>query len=194
MSYRQKTLQYYLWNRNKITFFLILFSTKNKHLFCSKAVNIYFPRKTSKAVHALLMLLSLGAGVPGIWAVWESHSLAEPPIPHMFSIHSWLGLATLGLVASQLLLGLGIFLLPCAPSRLRGQYHHLHVFFGLAFLVLATAASVVGLTEEALFSLASSYPLLPGKGVLLNLIGIFLTVFTVTVTFIATKSSFKPID
>ena len=61
-------------------------------------------------------------------------------------------------------------------------------------LVLATAASVVGLTEEALFSLASSYPLLPGKGVLLNLIGIFLTVFTATVTFIATKSSFKPLD
>ena len=49
-------------------------------------------------------------------------------------------------------------------------------------------------TEEALFSLASSYPLLPGKGVLLNLIGIFLTVFTATVTFIATKSSFKPLD
>ena len=140
------------------------------------------------------MLLSLGAGVPGIWAVWESHSLAKPPIPHMFSLHSWLGLATLGLLASQFLLGLGIFLFPCAPSRLRGQYHHLHVFFGVTFLVLATAASVVGLTEEALFSLDSSYTLLPGKGVLLNLIGLFLTIFTVTVTFIATKSSFKPLN
>ena len=154
----------------------------------------FFFRKTSKAVHALLMLLSLGAGVPGIWAVWESHSLAKPPIPHMFSLHSWLGLATLGLLASQFLLGLGIFLFPCAPSRLRGQYHHLHVFFGVTFLVLATAASVVGLTEEALFSLDSSYTLLPGKGVLLNLIGLFLTIFTVTVTFIATKSSFKPLN
>ena len=154
----------------------------------------YIFRKTSKAIHALLMLLSLGAGVPGIWAVWESHSLAEPPIPHMFSLHSWLGLTLLGLVALQLLLGVSIFLFPCASSRLRGQYHQLHVFFGLAFLVLATATSVVGLTEEALFSLASSYPLLPGKGVLLNLIGIFLTVFTITVTFIATKSSFKPLN
>ena len=96
------------------------------------------------------MVLAAGAGLPGVWAVWESHSLAQPPIPHMFSLHSWLGLATLVLVASQLLLGLFVFLLPCAPSRLRGQYHGLHVFFGLGFLILATAASVVGLTEEGL--------------------------------------------
>ena len=113
-------------------------------------INIYYLRRSRKAVHAVLMVLAAGAGLPGVWAVWESHSLAQPPIPHMFSLHSWLGLATLVLVASQLLLGLFVFLLPCAPSRLRGQYHGLHVFFGLGFLILATAASVVGLTEEGL--------------------------------------------
>ena len=107
-------------------------------------------RKVSKALHSVVMLLSLGVSIVGVMAVWQSHALAQPPIPHMFSLHSWLGLATLVLVASQLLLGLFVFLLPCAPSRLRGQYHGLHVFFGLGFLILATAASVVGLTEEGL--------------------------------------------
>ena len=138
--------------------------------------------------------MSVSVSVPGIWSVWESHSLAQPPIPHLFSLHSWLGLTTMVMMASQLILGLCIFLFPCAPSRLRAQYRHLHVFFGLGFLLLATAASLVGLTEEALFSLADQYPQLPGKGILLNLIGLFLTIFTSTVVFIATKQSFKPLD
>ena len=95
------------------------------------------------------MVVAAGAAVAGVWAAWESHALAQPePIPHLFSLHSWLGLAALALAAAQLLLGLAIFLFPCAASRLRAQYHHTHVFCGLAVLVLATAASVVGLTEE----------------------------------------------
>ena len=161
----------------------------------SAVVNIFsISRRTSKCLHSLTMFLSVAVAVPGIWSVWESHSLAQPPIPHLFSLHSWLGLSTMSLMAVQLLFGLVIFLLPCAPSRIRGQYHHVHVFFGLAFIILATAASLIGLTEEALFSLSSNYPKLPGKGILLNLIGLFLTIFTATVTFIATKPSFKPLD
>ena len=156
--------------------------------------NINVGRKVSKGLHSLLMLFSVSLALVGVMAVWQSHSLASPPLPHLFSLHSWLGLAALALAAAQLLLGLAIFLFPCAASRLRAQYHHTHVFCGLAVLVLATAASVVGLTEEAVFSLASTYPQLPGKGILLNLTGIFLTLFTATVTFIATKSSFKPLD
>ena len=161
----------------------------------SAVVNIFsISRRTSKCLHGLTMFLSVAVAVPGIWSVWESHSLAQPPIPHLFSLHSWLGLSTMSLMAVQLLFGLVIFLLPCAPSRIRGQYHHVHVFFGLAFIILATAASLIGLTEEALFSLSSNYPKLPGKGILLNLIGLFLTIFTATVTFITTKPSFKPLD
>jgi hypothetical protein len=58
----------------------------------------------------------------------------------------------------------------------------------------ATAAALIGITEEALFSLSSSYPSLPGKGVLLNCLGMFLSVFTITVMFIATKAGFKQLD
>ena len=151
-------------------------------------------RKVTKAIHSLVMLLGLGVAVPGVWAVWESHSLAQPPIPHMFSLHSWLGLTTLVMMASQLILGLSIFLFPCASSRIRGQYRHTHVYFGLAFIIMATAASLIGLTEEAIFSLSSEYPHLPGKGILLNLIGIFLSIFTATVLYISTKQSFKPLE
>jgi len=151
-------------------------------------------RKKSKALHALVMLLALAAAIVGLWAVFDSHNLADPPIPNMFSLHSWVGISTMGFFAIQLLLGLLIFLFPCAPSRIRGYYHPLHVFFGLAMLASATAAALIGITEEALFSLPSSYPSLPGKGVLLNCLGMFLSSFTITVLFIATKSSFKQLD
>jgi len=151
-------------------------------------------RKVSKALHSVVMLCSVGVGVVGVMAVWQSHALAQPPIPHMFSLHSWLGLTTLIFMALQLLLGMSVFLLPCAPSRIRAAYHHLHVFCGLAFVMSATAASLMGLTEEAIFSLATSYTKLVGKGILLNCIGLFLTVFSTCVIYIAAKPSFKPLD
>ena len=157
-------------------------------------VTLIPPRRSSKALHSVLMVVAVGLSIPGVWAVWQSHDLAQPPIPHMFSLHSWLGLLTLGLMGLQLLLGLSVFLLPCAPSRVRAGYHHLHVFCGLAVIVSATAAALMGLTEEAIFSLAASYTKLVGKGILLNCIGLFLTIFSVTVIFITTKPSFKPLD
>ena len=137
------------------------------------------------------MFLSVTVAVPGIWSVWESNNLAQPPIPHMISFHSWLGLMTISLMAIQQMFGFFIFLLPYAPGRIRGQYHPVHIFFGLTFFILATIVSLIGLTEEALFSLSSNYSKIPGKGLLLNLIGLFLTIFTFTVTFITTKLSFK---
>jgi len=151
-------------------------------------------RRTSKALHAMVMLLSLATAIIGLWAVFESHDLASPPIPNMFSLHSWVGISTLGFFAVQLAFGLLIFLFPCAPSRVRGYYHPLHIFFGLCMLASATAAALIGITEEALFSLSSSYTTLPGKGVLLNCLGMFLSVFTITIMFIATKAGFKQLD
>ena len=151
-------------------------------------------RKVSKAVHSVVMLTSVAVAVVGVMAVWQSHALAQPPIPHMFSLHSWLGLTTLLFMALQLILGISVFLLPCAPSRIRAAYHHLHVFCGLAFIMSATATSLLGLTEEAIFSLAAAYTKLVGKGILLNCIGLFLTVFSSCVIYIAAKPSFKPLD
>jgi hypothetical protein len=41
----------------------------------------------------------------GLKAVFDSHSYAEPPIPHLYSLHSWMGLSAVALAVAQWILG-----------------------------------------------------------------------------------------
>ena len=37
----------------------------------------------------------------GVKAAWDSHSLATPPVPHTYSLHSWCGILTLAAALLQ---------------------------------------------------------------------------------------------
>ena len=52
----------------------------------------------------------------------------------------------------QLVLGLGIFLLPFASSQLRASYLSSHVFFGIAILSMAAGTCLLGILEKIFFS------------------------------------------
>jgi hypothetical protein len=41
----------------------------------------------------------------GLKAVFDSHSYAEPAIPHLYSLHSWMGLSAVALAVAQWILG-----------------------------------------------------------------------------------------
>merc|ERR1711997_1438766 len=54
----------------------------------------------AKLVHSLLHLLAVPCIVIAFLAVWDYHALAPKPIgpiPHFYSVHSWLGLAAMAL-------------------------------------------------------------------------------------------------
>lgn len=54
-----------------------------------------------KLFHTIFNILAVPAIVMGFLTVLDSHNLAIPPIPNFYSLHSWMGLTTMGLFALQ---------------------------------------------------------------------------------------------
>jgi len=102
----------------------------------------------------------------GFLAAWDYHHYRKDqegnpdPIPHFYSIHSWLGLATMGVYTLQFVVGIFSFLLllccESATAGFRAALVPLHSTFGTSTFLLAIATAVAGLTEKAFFELSSN--------------------------------------
>jgi len=122
----------------------------------------------TKLLHTMFHLLAVPCIAIGFLSVWYYKSLRKDdngearPVPHFYSIHSWLGLGTMGLFALQFIVGLFSFLalLACesGTARFRAKLVPLHAIIGTATFILAIATAVCGLTEKAFFDLSIRYP------------------------------------
>ncbi|XP_019872568.1 lysosomal membrane ascorbate-dependent ferrireductase CYB561A3 isoform X5 [Aethina tumida] len=115
-----------------------------------------------KLLHTVFHSLAIPCVAVGFLAVLDSHNLAQPtPIPNFYSLHSWIGLVTMGLFAIQYIVGFFSFLilLCCegATAGFRASLVPIHASFGLTTFMLAIAACVTGITEKVIFSLGSDY-------------------------------------
>lgn len=117
----------------------------------------------NKLLHTMFHILAIPCIAIGFIAVLDSHNLRldndenPSPIPNFYSLHSWMGLTTMGLFALQFLVGFFSFLLllccESATASFRANLVPIHSTFGITTFVLAVATACAGLTEKAFFSL-----------------------------------------
>nr|XP_027221346.1 cytochrome b reductase 1-like isoform X3 [Penaeus vannamei] len=137
---------------------------------------------TAKLLHTFLYLLAVPCIVVGVITVFDSHNLRVPPIPNLYSLHSWLGLVTVGLFALQVThtLVVGFFsfwLLLCCEqgtASFRSGLVPVHATFGIITFMLAIATCVTGYTEKAFFVMRDpetknfTYSLMGNEAIIIN--------------------------
>nr|XP_047909090.1 lysosomal membrane ascorbate-dependent ferrireductase CYB561A3 [Anser cygnoides] len=152
------------------------------------------PKLPWKVLHGALALTAFGLTVVGLVAVFGFHNASKTP--NMYSLHSWLGLATVLLFSCQWLAGFSAFLLPYSPPWLRALYKPVHVFFGSTILMLSVASCVSGINEKLFFSLKNGtattpYNRLPPEAVFANVLGLLIVLFGVLVLCALAKPDWK---
>ncbi|MCL4132649.1 UNVERIFIED_CONTAM: hypothetical protein GTU68_037524 [Idotea baltica] len=145
----------------------------------------------AKLLHTILYLMAVPCIVVSMIAVFDSHDLRENPIPNLYSLHSWIGLVTIGLFGLQVThtLVVGFFsfwmLLLCeqGTSSFRAAMVPIHSSFGLITFMLAIATCVTGLTEKAFFSL-KNYSDLPDEAYYYNAMAMALTALAIIMGYV----------
>ncbi|XP_054472001.1 plasma membrane ascorbate-dependent reductase CYBRD1 [Anoplopoma fimbria] len=143
-----------------------------------------------KFIHAGLHLLAFIFAVISMVAVFDFHNAAK--IPNMYSLHSWLGLAAVILFCLQLVLGVGMYLIPFTPASWRAAFMPLHVYTGLLLFGSVIAVALMGITEKLIFGLSNpKYKDSPPEAIFVNVLGVLLVLFGALILWIATRTSWK---
>ncbi|XP_076930511.1 putative ascorbate-specific transmembrane electron transporter 1 [Bidens hawaiensis] len=148
-------------------------------IFSGEAIIIYkgipATRQTLKLIHLMLHLIALLTGTLGIYAVFKFHN--ELKAGHAYTLHSWIGLATICLFGLQLLLGIVTFLFPGAKSATRARFTPWHIFTGVGIFFMAIVTAETGLMEEFMFQKLHKGQ----EALVVNFIGILILMFGISV-------------
>lgn len=141
-----------------------------------------------KIAHAIVMMVVFIMMVIGLQAAFDSHNLATPPKPNMYTLHSWVGLMAALLFGIQWALGFSAFLFPKFSPEIRALLLPFHQYFGSSILCLAVAAALLGHLEKALWSITTPvYASKSSESLLVNWTGMMLILFVLGVTFLLSK-------
>jgi len=139
-----------------------------------------------KVLHATTMGVVFVLMVVALKAAFDSHDLKDPPIPNLYTLHSWVGLSAAILFGMQWLSGLLVFLFPVAGAKLRANLLPFHQYYGSAIFALVIAAALMGLLEKAIWAIGD-YNTKTGEGLVVNFMGLMIICFAVMVTFMLSK-------
>ncbi|KAK8949428.1 putative transmembrane ascorbate ferrireductase 4 [Platanthera zijinensis] len=105
-------------------------------------------RANGKLVHLSVQAAALGFGLIGVWAKFKGK---DGIVSNFYSLHSWIGLSSVLLLASQCLIGFISMWHRTEGWRTRPAVLPWHVFFGLYAFGLAVTAAETGLQEKLTF-------------------------------------------
>ncbi|KAI3497981.1 hypothetical protein L1887_33653 [Cichorium endivia] len=137
------------------------------------------PRKAVKIIHLTLHLIALATGIFGVYAVFKFHD--ELKIPHMYTLHSWIGMSTMCLFGVQLIVGFVTFLFPGVESATRAKFAPWHVFSGVVIFFLGIVTAETGLIEKFIFQKLKRGQ----EALMVNFIGLLVLLFGISVTITA---------
>ncbi|XP_048544299.1 probable ascorbate-specific transmembrane electron transporter 2 [Triticum urartu] len=106
-------------------------------------------RDARKKAHLALHAAGLAVGFVGVYAVFKFH--AEAAIPNLYSLHAWVGIATITLYALQWLAGFLAFFFPGAAPETRRSAVPWHAVLGLLVFALAVGNAQLGFLEKLTF-------------------------------------------
>lgn len=149
-----------------------------------------------KIVHACIQIGALIFACVGLKAVFDSHNLKDPPIPNLYSLHSWIGIITVILFCLQWVCGFVSYLFPKLGVAARARYMPYHVFWGLFIFGMACAAALTGITEKAFIHFLTDkagfpYSNLPSEGVVVNCLGLSILTLAALVFYVMTRPEYK---
>lgn len=148
-----------------------------------------------KLFHTIFNILAVPAIVMGFLTVLDSHNLADPPIPNFYSLHSWMGLTTMGLFALQLVVGFFSFvILLCCDAKTascRAALVPVHATFGLITFLMAIATCLTGLTEKAFFVLKKDYSKMVEEAVVVNVLGATLLALVIVIPVLLLNDKYR---
>lgn len=132
-------------------------------------------KRTQKGTHLALHLSALITGAIGIYAVFKFHQ--DLAIPHVYSLHSWLGMTTICLYCLQWFWSFFTFAYPQLKSSARSAVLPWHVVGGTLLFLLAVSTAFVGLGEKFIFMKLEREQ----EALVINFTGLLLLLFAVTV-------------
>ncbi|XP_031492994.1 transmembrane ascorbate ferrireductase 2-like [Nymphaea colorata] len=148
-------------------------------LFSGEAIMAYKTvreeRRKRKLVHLALHLIAGLMGLIGVIAAFKYHGESE--LPNMYSLHSWLGMATICLFGLQWLIGFITFWYPGAAILTRTRFRPWHIFSGLTIFIMAICTAETGLVSKAQFLSLT----LGDEALMIKMIGLTVLLFGISV-------------
>ncbi|KAK9756364.1 hypothetical protein RND81_01G091600 [Saponaria officinalis] len=152
-------------------------------LFSGEAImaykTVHGARKIEKQLHFTLHLVALLTGILGIYAVFKFHQ--ELGIPHVYSLHSWVGLITISLYALQWTCSMFIFAYPHTKSSTREKVAPWHIFGGIIIFVRGICTALMGMVEKFIFMKLQREQ----EALIINFTGLMIILFGITVSLVA---------